>query len=140
MKIVLAVDGSAYTKKMLAYLVTHEEMFGPQHEYLLVTAVPTLPLRVRNAVGKSIVEQYQHDEAERVLGPVSQFCERHGLKARSVARSGPAADLIVKTAQSQHADLVVLGSHGHGALANLVLGSVATAVIARSTLPVLVVR
>lgn len=140
MKILLAVDGSPYTKKMLAYLVTHDEMFGPQHDYVLFTATPALPLRARNAVGRDLAEKYYHDEAERVLAPASQFCERHGLKARSGTRAGPAAELIVKAAESAKADLIVMGSHGHGTLANLVLGSVATAVIARSKRPVLVVR
>lgn len=31
MNILLAVDGSAYTKKMLAYLATHEDLLGTSH-------------------------------------------------------------------------------------------------------------
>jgi nucleotide-binding universal stress UspA family protein len=37
-------------------------------------------------------------------------------------------------------DMLVMGSHGHGSLSNLVLGSVATKVMARCTTPVLLVR
>ena len=33
MKILLAVDGSPYTKKMLAYLATHAEMFGTNNQF-----------------------------------------------------------------------------------------------------------
>ena len=36
MNILLAVDGSAYTKKMLAYLTTHEELLGSKHNYSLI--------------------------------------------------------------------------------------------------------
>lgn len=43
MKILLAVDGSAYTKKMLAYLTTHEEMFGSHNEITLFTVQAPLP-------------------------------------------------------------------------------------------------
>ena len=39
-----------------------------------------------------------------------------------------------------HYDLIVMGSHGHGAIANLVLGSVANKVVALSKVPVLLVR
>ena len=37
MNILLAVDGSAYTKKMLAYLATHEELLGGTHTYTVLT-------------------------------------------------------------------------------------------------------
>ena len=51
MKILLAVDGSAYTKKMLAYLATHAEMFGPNNAFSLITVQLPLPPRARAAVG-----------------------------------------------------------------------------------------
>ncbi|EWS62583.1 hypothetical protein Y695_04186 [Hydrogenophaga sp. T4] len=47
MKILLAVDGSAYTKKMLAYLTTHEEMFGSNNDLTLFTVQLPLPARAR---------------------------------------------------------------------------------------------
>ena len=40
MKILVAVDGSDYTKRMLAYLAAHDEWLGDHHEYTLVHAVP----------------------------------------------------------------------------------------------------
>lgn len=43
MKILLAVDGSAYTQKMLAYLTSHQEMLGTGHEYTIITVQPLLP-------------------------------------------------------------------------------------------------
>jgi len=48
--------------------------------------------------------------------------------------------LIAKTATDGKFDLVVMGSHGHGALVNLVVGSVATEVLASCKVPVLIVR
>jgi nucleotide-binding universal stress UspA family protein len=140
MKILLALDGSKFGKKMLAYLVTHDELFGAQHEYELLTVVPALPPRARNAVGKQIADQYYHDEAEKVLAPASTFCERHGLHAKGSYKVGAAAELIVKAAAAGRSDLIVMGSHGHGALGSLVLGSVTNGVLARSTVPVLVIR
>ena len=47
MKILLAVDGSAYTKKMLAYLATHDEMFGANNAVTLITVQAPLPPRAR---------------------------------------------------------------------------------------------
>jgi nucleotide-binding universal stress UspA family protein len=140
MKILLAVDGSDYTKRMLAYLTTHEELFTPANSYTLFTVQPALPARARAALGKEIVDKYHLDEAERILGPVSKFLQRHGIDAKSQWKVGPAGPNIAKVAQSGKFDLVVMGSHGHGALTNLVMGSVATQVIAHCTVPVLLVR
>jgi hypothetical protein len=39
MKILLPVDGSDHTKRMLAYIAAHDELLGAAHEYTLVTVV-----------------------------------------------------------------------------------------------------
>ena len=140
MKVLLAVDGSAFTKKMLAYLATHESLLSPNNSYTLLTVQPQLPARARNVVGKEAVEAYQREESERVLGPASQFLLRHGINAKSVAKVGHAGETICKVAESGQHDLVVMGSHGHGLFGNLVMGSVATQVLSHSQVPVLLVR
>jgi nucleotide-binding universal stress UspA family protein len=140
MKILLAVDGSDYTKKMLAYLTTHDSLFTPDNDYTIFTAQPQLPARARAAVGKEIVDKYHTEEAEKILGPVSKFLLRHGIDARSQWKVGHAGESIAKLAKSGKFDLVVMGSHGHGTLGNLVMGSVATQVIASCEVPVLLVR
>ena len=92
------------------------------------------------ALGKSVVDQYQLDEAERVLTPVAKFLLRHGIDAKSAWKVGHAGELIAKFAESGKFDLLVMGSHGHGALGNLVMGSVATKVLAQCQVPTLLVR
>jgi nucleotide-binding universal stress UspA family protein len=140
MKILLAVDGSEYSKKMLAYLVTHNTLFTSDSDYTVFTAQPALPPRARAAVGKEIVDKYYAEECEKVLAPVTKFLLRHGIDAKSSWKVGNAGELIAKIAEQGKFDLLIMGSHGHGALANLVMGSVATQVIAHSTVPVLLVR
>ncbi len=140
MKILLAVDGSDYTKKMLAYLTTHSELFSTDNSYTLLTVQAQLPPRARAAVGKEVVETFQREEAEKVLGPVTKFLLRHGIDAKTVFKVGHAGEIISKTADSGKFDLVVMGSHGHGTLGNLVMGSVATQVLAHCKAPVLLVR
>ena len=140
MKILLAVDGSPYTKKMLAYLVTHDETFSKTSEYTLFTAHAPLPVRARSVLGKEVVDNYHSEESERVLSPVSKFLTRHGINANSAWKIGPAGETIAKFAAAGKFDLLMMGSHGHGALANLVMGSVATQVLAHCRVPVLLVR
>ena len=140
MKVLLAVDGSAYSKKMLAYLSTHESLLNASNEYHVFTAQPALPPRARAAVGKEIVDKYHTEEAEKVLAPITKFLLRHGVNASGSWKVGSAGATIAKVAEDGKFDLVVMGSHGHSALANLVMGSVATQVLAQCKVPVLLVR
>lgn len=140
MKILLAVDGSAYTKKMLAYLTTHDEMFGAKNEVTLVTVQAPLPPHARSAVGADVADGYYADEAAKITEPVVEFLKRHGMDATVVAKVGSAGEVIAKTADNGKFDLLVMGSKGHSALANLVMGSVTTNVLAHCGVPVLLVR
>jgi nucleotide-binding universal stress UspA family protein len=140
MKILLAVDGSSYTRKMLAYLTTHDELFGSSNDYTVLTVRPPLPPRARAAVGKEVVNSYYSEEAEKILAPVSKFLARHGIDAKSSWKVGLVGETIANFADSGKFDLLVMGSHGHSALGNLVMGSVATQVLAHGKAPVLLVR
>ncbi len=140
MKILLAVDGSSYTKKMLAYLTTHDELFSADNEYSVLTVQPALPPRARAAVGKEIVDGYYAEETQKVLAPVTEFLGRHGIVAKSDWKIGPAGETIAQFADEGKFDMLVMGSHGHSSLGNLVMGSVATQVLAHCKVPVLLVR
>ncbi len=140
MKILLAVDGSSYTKKMLAYLTTNLDMFAGDNDYTVLTVQGTLPPRARAAVGKEVVDTYYAEEAAKVLDPVIKYLQRHELKVKSLSKVGNAGEVIAKTAASGKFDMVIMGSRGHGAFGSLVMGSVATRVLANCDTPVLLVR
>ncbi len=140
MKILIAVDGSPFTKKMLAYMVTHDDLFSPAHDYTLFTACMSLPARATSVVGKSVIDDYHREEAEKVLAPTVKFLLRHGINAKSEWKAGSVGMAIAQLAEKGKFDLVIMGSHGHGALVNLVMGSVATQVLAHCKVPVLMVR
>lgn len=140
MKILLAVDGSPYTQKMLDYVTTHAPLFGPGHDYTAFSAQPALPPQVRAAVGPEESERYGAEEAEAVLAPVCTFLARHGIKPARCWRLGPVGRTLAEFAEAGAFDLLVMGSHGHGALGNLVMGSVTTEVLARCRVPVLLIR
>jgi nucleotide-binding universal stress UspA family protein len=140
MKILLAVDGSKFTKKMLAYVSTHPELFSPDNDYTAFTAHTPLPPRARAAVGKDIAERYHADESEKILAPVCKFLARHNINAKSAWKVGAPGETIAEFAEGGKFDLVVIGSHGHGALRGLLMGSVVSKVIALTSIPALIVR
>ncbi|GAB4212095.1 MAG: universal stress protein [Rhodoferax sp.] len=139
MKVLLAVDGSPYTKKMLAYLAAHE-MFSPKNEYHAFTVQAVLPAQARSALGQELVEKYYNDEGEAVMKPVISFLTQHGVTVTGSWKVGRPGELIAEMATQGKFDLVVMGSHGYGALLNLVVGSVANEVLASCRVPTLIVR
>jgi nucleotide-binding universal stress UspA family protein len=140
MNILVAADGSVFTKRMLAYLAAHDEWLGPKHRYTVMTVVMALPARAVAVVDREVVKGYYDEEAEKVFKPIRAFFAKQGISASYVAKVGHAAELIARQAEAGKFDLLMLGSHGHGNLANLVMGSVATQVLARCKTPLLLVR
>ncbi|MEN8211090.1 MAG: universal stress protein [Thermodesulfobacteriota bacterium] len=59
---------------------------------------------------------------------------------RIIVRAGNPVDEIVKIAKEQNFDLIIMGTHGHGELEELMVGSTASGVILKSRVPVLVAR
>jgi len=140
MKILLAVDGSDYTNRMLSYLLAHKEWANAGHAFTVFYAVLPVPHRAAAFAGPDLVHGYYEDDARAVLEPVRALLAEHGIEARFEHRIGHPAAEIAGFAQKGNFDLLVMGSRGHGSLANLVLGSVATKVLASCTVPVLLVR
>lgn len=140
MKVLLPVDGSVYTQRVLDYISTHDQLFGPTSEYVVITALVPIPARAASFLSRSTVDEYYRDEAETVLQPVRAFLERKAWPFQASYAVGRPADIIAAQADAYTPDLIVMGSHGNSALGNVLLGSVATGVLAKSKTPVLLVR
>ena len=140
MKILLPVDGSPFTKRMLAWLVTHEEWLAAGHEYTVLTVVPMIPPHAASMFPAEQLKSYYEDTAEAIFKPIRKFTAKHDLATAYVSKIGHAPDVIAKMSTKGKFDLVIMGSHGHSNLMNLVTGSVATQVLATSKVPVLLVR
>lgn len=141
MKILLAVDGSPFTKKMLAYLAAHEELVAAgRHDYTALTVQPALPPRARAVLSKEMVDEYYAEEFAKVLDPVKKFMGQSGITPTCVGEVGPAGETIARLAEEGKFDLIIMGTHGHGSLGKLVMGSVSTQVLASCQVPVLLVR
>jgi nucleotide-binding universal stress UspA family protein len=140
MKILLAVDGSLYTRKMLDYVTSNRTLFDASHEYTLLNTQPPLPPHARSAVGASMAQEYHREEAEKVIEPSLATLKASGLQATSAWKVGPAGETIARFAEDGKFEMLIMGTHGHGALTRLVMGSVTTQVLAHCGVPVLLIR
>lgn len=107
--------------------------------YVLVEAV----LFGEGLVGMAEVERIYESQkrwAEKALADRVAALEAQGIAARSLLVVGTPADEIVRAAERERADLIVLGTHGRGAVGRFFLGSVADRVVRTAPCPVVTVR
>lgn len=140
MRILLAVDGSKFTKKALAFLVTHEALAGPEAELVVLNVQPAVSPRVKTMLGAATVRAWHLEEAEKVLQPIERFLKRHNIPFRTSWIAGTPATQIVQAARREKVHMLVMGTHGHGLLGRALLGSVAQRVVADVDVPVLLVQ
>jgi nucleotide-binding universal stress UspA family protein len=140
MKILLAVDGSSYTKQAVAYLITHFDMLGRDSAVTLINVHSPIPPHAASHLGREAVQQYYKEESEKAMKGARSALKKAGVTTADVAKVGDPGDEISAAAAKGKFDLVIMGSHGRGLFKNLVMGSVATKVLAGCTVPVLLVR
>ena len=140
MKILLAADGSEYTKKALAFLVTHETLLNSNDELFVLNVQLQVPGRVSSILGSSEVAAYHREEGDKVLEPIKKFLDQHALNYRCAFVVGHPVDEILKTAAMEKSHLIVMGTRGHGLIGRTLMGSVAQRVVSDCDIPVLLVK
>lgn len=138
--LMLATDGSAGAALALDMLL--DLPLGPA-DHVTVVMHPTFFLAARPN-GDGIVSRLatrQRDRARAIVkATLARLIER-GIRADGVVQDGEdAVDAIVRAATGRKADLVVVGSRGHGAVASLVIGSTARTLAILCPVPILIVR
>ena len=137
-KILLATDGSPSAADAAALAAEIASCTGATVTVLsvvqptpLIDFAPVYPGMVDESVNLA------HSEVERQV----EKLRKAGVKAEAVVEISPSVDgTIVDIAESLHADLIVMGTHGHSALARAILGSTADRVLRGTRTPLLFAR
>lgn len=141
MKILFAVDDSDRSAAALDKLIAHVSWFREVPSIALVNVHPPIPYAGAAAyAGRDTVSQYYGEESQKALQPAKAKLAAKGIEAETIALVGDPAEEIARYAADQGKDLIAMGTHGRTGLSNLVLGSVATKVLAHSKVPVLLLR
>jgi nucleotide-binding universal stress UspA family protein len=134
------VDGSPSAKAGLRWALRQSRLTGATVDAVIAWQTPTVPTAY--AVGPVLVEEEgDFEEAavktlEAAINDVAGPADSSRIHAR-VARGNPARVLLDAAAG---ADLLIVGSRGHGALASTLLGSVSQHCVHHAHCPALVVR
>ena len=142
--ILLATDGSAASEHAANMAIglarTHQAKLTV---VFVVDPYPYMGIGEANPMGFDAYMSAAQAQAAAAHSHVSDLCNQGGavveMQARMLENVG-AASGIVQTAKTEGADLIMVGSHGRSGIARLMLGSVASRVVAESTVPVLVAR
>ncbi len=135
--ILVPIDGSKESK-----IAVEEAVKIAQKNGAMVIILHVVPERA------DLIEVYRihslhsafREEGEKLLNEVYEYVSKQGVKVVTRLKEGNPWEEIVKAAQLQHCDLIIMGSHGHGTISKFLLGSVTQRVIGATPCPVMVVK
>lgn len=139
-RIVVGVDGSPSSKAALAWAVEQATLTGASVEAVIAWHYPVMVAGIPFAPIGVIDSNDYGDFATKVISDViGATVDPDGpVKVSSVVREGNAARVLLEAARG--ADLLVVGSRGHGGFAEAMLGSVSQACVHHARCPVVIIR
>lgn len=134
-RILIAVDGSKYSKAAAERAIDFIESYGGEIKVLSVVDVPAelyaeSPKAVEDLINK----------AKGYVEDVKKQSDAKGIKTETFVREGDAYQVIVDIAREQNVNTIIMGSHGRTGIKRLLMGSVTEGVIGYAPCPVLVVK
>lgn len=144
MRILLAVDGSEHAARAVKHAVRLKGWLREKLDVQLVNVQPPVPSRDLLLEGRPSevhrLEEPLRAEGAKLLAAAQAALTAAGIEHQSHVETGEPAPVIIGLARTHHCSTIVMGTHGRGAIASLVLGSVAAKVVHLSPVPVLLVH
>ena len=140
-RILVPTDFSEPSAIALKYARAFAEAFGASLDVLHVMEDPFIyaPTSEGYVPPSGMLEEMERNTRER-LNKVLPEDARKELRAEVVLKKGSPFVEIVRYARENNVDLIVMGTHGRGPIAHMLMGSVAEKVVRKAPCPVLTVR
>lgn len=140
MKILVPVDGSKASLNAVKYAAKLSGNMRSADSVTLITVHDDQGLRhAKQFVGKAEIADYLREVSEKELKSSLAVLKKAGVKYTTIIQTGHVAAAIASTANKSY-DMVIMGTKGRSALADLLIGSVAQRVIASCKKPVVLVK
>ncbi len=140
MKILVTVDGSDISSRALKQAVKLAKQFARPAKVAVLHVDPPVFPGVQRRIGVDAVRAYHADNHEYALSAARKALGRSKADVEELTAVGEIAETILEVARKRKIDLIVMGSHGRGAVKGVLLGSVSSKVIAQAEIPVMIVR
>jgi nucleotide-binding universal stress UspA family protein len=145
--VLLTTDGSDFATEAMQRGVA---LLGSDHRFVALNVVtppmvPASPLTPMDTLHTSLPDpeleaMVEHEERSAAADDLAVLIASLGVEATRRTAVGDPGTVICELAAELPADAIVIGSHGHGLLKRMFLGSVSTHVLHHAPCPVLVVR
>jgi len=144
-KILIPIDGSELALKAVATGVKLASELGAQVIFLHAKAPYIAPYAAEVALMDSktqeMFERGISEDSDRILDDAKKVANAAGVANQSVSAVSSRPEVFIeKTVNEMGCDLIVIGTHGRGAVGRFVMGSVTTRLLPISSVPVLVYR
>ncbi len=139
MKTVLApIDFSLVSRRVVDEAISVARAIGGR--LVLLNVITPLPVLSESAEGEpeGFTTRAEKNAASR-LAELQKQLRDEGVTAHAVHRIGPAGERILEQAERLEANYIVMGSHGHGAFYDLIVGSTTMRVLKQAVCPVVIV-
>ena len=137
--IVIATDGSPSAQEAVKFGLELSADHGATVTFVHVA--PAVDLLPGGVFGVTVAVQHETTDADaEPLDAAREAAQEKGIRAHTTLLKGDPVDEIVAYADTIDADLIVVGSRGHGTIASALLGSVSRGILREARRPVLVVR
>jgi nucleotide-binding universal stress UspA family protein len=140
-KLLVPIDNSDNATRALQYAIRLAKESGAIELHLVYAhEAPLVYGEVAVYVTEEKVREMQKRHSEDVLRPAIEVARAAGVPFKSDILIGDVPKTLVKYAEEQGCEGIVMGTRGMGAIGNLVMGSVATKVVHLTKLPVTLVK
>ena len=139
MRILVPVDESLHSRRVIEFISHRETLLGTTPEIELVNVQYSVPETIIHLFGMEAVKQYYLEAGKKVfdeLGP--EALRRRGVTERVLY--GDIGKTLAEEAEVFKADLIVMGTRGLNPVKGLLLGSVSNDLLARTKVPMLLLR
>jgi nucleotide-binding universal stress UspA family protein len=144
-KILVPVDGSELSARAAKTAIAIAKEQGASVLFVHATKPFLYPYAAEYPVYDTVSEKLYNERATQfaksVFAEVKAVAAREAVNAESLAESAEHPDeFILRTVAEKNCDLIVIATHGRGAVSRLFMGSVTMRLLPRSPVPVLVYR
>jgi nucleotide-binding universal stress UspA family protein len=142
-KILIATDGSEYIKKVVTHAIELAKLSGAglHAVYVMDIIIDYGPKSYLSTdISTEGLENFLRNEGEEATKYIEEQAGEEGLSVEKWILKGHPAEEILKFADEQSVDMIVMGTLGRSGIEKFVLGSVADKVIRNSRIPVVTVR
>ncbi len=138
--VLLLVDGSDNALRAVRDFVNKRDWYRqPVDLHLLNVQLPIASGLVKSFISKKQLDEYYREEGLAALEKARALLDEAGVPYHHHIGVGELAATIIDYAIDKKSDLLVMGTHGHGAVKGVLLGSVATRMLHQGDVPVLLV-